>query len=266
MTTGVVAGLVADLDAEYVSLVEVLGALDEAGWRLDTPAPGWTVQDQVSHLAHFDEVTRLAVAEPGRFVALREGMDDLQTYVDHIGPANHHRDGPGMLAWWARDHAALSAAFLAADPTLRVPWFGPSMSLASKVTARIMETWAHGQDVVDAVGVTREPTDRLRHVARIGVLAFANSFVARGLETPTAPVRVELVAPDGSEAWSYGPPAATDSVSGDALDFCLAVTQRRHVADTGLVVSGPAASAWMAIAQAYAGPPGAGRVPGQFAG
>jgi uncharacterized protein (TIGR03084 family) len=113
------------------------------------------------------------------------------------------------------------------EPGLRVPWFGPPMSAASALTARIMETWAHGQDVADALGVVREPTARLRHVAHIGVGARAFSYAAHRRPLPDAPVRVELTAPDGA-VWSWGPPDATDRISGPALDFALLITQRRH--------------------------------------
>ena len=137
------------------------------------------------------------------------------------------------------------------------------MSVASFITARLMETWAHAQDVFDAFGVARVPSTRLRHVAHIGVLALPNSYRARGLDVPDAAVRVELEAPDGT-TWEWGDPDAADSVRGPALDFCLVATQRRHVADTALVVVGPVATEWIAIAQTFAGPPGAGRTPGQF--
>jgi uncharacterized protein (TIGR03084 family) len=146
---------------------------------------------------------------------------------------------------------------------MRVPWFGPDMSVASALTARIMETWAHGQDIADTLGVTREATDRLAHVAHIGVGARAYSFVANGRPAPTVGVRVDLVLPSG-RPWSAGPADAADRIAGSAVDFCLVVTQRRHRDDTGLVVTGPAADEWMAIGQAFAGKPGAGRKPGQF--
>jgi uncharacterized protein (TIGR03084 family) len=138
------------------------------------------------------------------------------------------------------------------------------MSAASSLTARLMETWAHTQDIADALGVTREPTSRLRHVAHIGVGARAFSYAARGQVMPATPVRVELTAPDGT-AWTWGPADAQDRVSGTALDFCLLVTQRRHRDDLALAVAGPAAQQWMAIAQAFAGPPGPGRPPIQKA-
>jgi uncharacterized protein (TIGR03084 family) len=134
------------------------------------------------------------------------------------------------------------------------------MSAASSLTARLMETWAHTQDIADALGVTREPTGRLSHVAHIGIGARAYSYAVRGQPVPDTPVRVELTAPDGT-LWTWGPDDATDRITGTALDFCLLVTQRRHRDDLALVVAGPAAGQWVAIAQAFAGPPGPGRPP-----
>lgn len=259
----VVAGLVVDLREEAASLHKILADLTPAQWLADTPAVGWSVRDQVAHLAHFDGITRMCIAAPDEFIALRDGLDDLQTYVDGVGDLQEGRSGEDMLAWWAEERDGLAAAALAADPAERVPWFGPSMSLASKVTARLMETWAHGQDVVDAVGADREPSDRLKNVARIGVLAFPNSYRTRGLEVPETLVRVELTGPSG-HAWVWGSAEATDVVRGTALDFCLVVTQRRHVDDTRLETEGPVAEQWMQIAQAFAGPAGSGRERGQF--
>jgi uncharacterized protein (TIGR03084 family) len=138
------------------------------------------------------------------------------------------------------------------------------MAARSFATARLMETWAHGQDVADALGVRREPTDRLRHVAHIGVRARPFSYAVRGLDVPAGEVYVALDPPSGGEPWTWNDPTAPDRISGPALDFCLVVTQRRHPADTSLVVDGPLAAEWIAIAQAFAGPPGEGRRPGQF--
>lgn len=260
-----VAGLVADLTAESAALQEILATIDDADWDLDTAAVGWTIHDQIAHLAHFDGITRLAIVAPVAFESFRDDLDDLQSYVDGVGARYSDKTGTEMLQWWRSESAELAAAMLAADPGERVPWFGPAMSLPSKITARIMETWAHGQDVADALGVVRESTDRLQNVCRIGVLAFPNSFRTRGLDVPTVPVFVELTAPDSRSVWQWGDPAATDTVRGSALDFCLVVTQRRHRDDTTLEISGAVADQWMTIAQAFAGPTGQGRHPGQFA-
>jgi uncharacterized protein (TIGR03084 family) len=122
-----------------------------------------------------------------------------------------------------------------------------------------METWAHGQDVVDALGLHRPPTARLRHIAHLGVATRGFAFTNRGLGVPSEP-RVTLSTPAG-EAWTWGPEAADEWVTGPALDFCLVVTQRRHLDDMALVVHGDGARRWMAIAQCFAGPPTDGPPP-----
>jgi uncharacterized protein (TIGR03084 family) len=165
-----------------------------------------------------------------------------------------------LLAWFDSSRAGLIKTFVALDPGARVPWFGPPMSAASSVTARLMETWAHGQDVADALGAVREPTDRLRHVAHIGIRALPFSYALHDRPAPQAPVRVELTGP-GGDVWTWGPADAVDLVRGPALDFCLLVTQRRHRDDLALEISGPVAAEWMSIAQAFAGTPGPGRTP-----
>jgi uncharacterized protein (TIGR03084 family) len=149
------------------------------------------------------------------------------------------------------------------DRRARIPWYGPSMSALSFATARLEETWGHGQDVADALGARRADTDRLRHVAHLGVLTRGYSFKNQGRPVPTEEVRVDLRSPSG-EAWAWGAASAINRVAGSARGFCLVVTRRRHVADTDLVVEGPVAREWMEIAQAFAGPPGSGRRPGQF--
>lgn len=262
--SALITSLVADLAAEQEELVRFLIPQQAEVWKATTPAAGWTVHDQVAHLAEFDKVTRLAIADSAEFLRFRDALPDLQAYVDAVGPQNAHRSGEDMLGWWLSESDLLQSAAREADPTGRVPWFGPPMSLASKLTARLMETWAHGQDVYDALGAARVPTARLRHVARIGVLALPNSFRTRGLKIPDVPVHVDLAAPAGTERWAWGDPAADNVVRGDAEAFCLVATQRRHIDDTTLEVRGSAATQWMAIAQAFAGPPGAGRLPGQF--
>ena len=184
-------------------------------------------------------------------------------FPDEIARRYRGMPADALLAWFRRARGGFVSAFRAIDPRARLPWYGPEMSAASSVTARLMETWAHGQDIADALGARREPTARLRHVAHLGVAAFGFSFRLNGREAPAAPVRVELAAPGGG-TWAWGPGGAPDTVTGPALDFCLAVTQRRHVDDTALRITGPVAAEWMGIAQAFAGPPGPGRPPGAF--
>jgi uncharacterized protein (TIGR03084 family) len=248
------SGLADDLAEESAVLRALLVPLDEAGWRRDTPAAGWSVLDQVTHLAWFDEAAVRSAVSPEAFAAEQADPDP-----DGVAAAHRERSGAAVLSWFDDARSRLLTVFRGLDPSLRVPWYGPPMSAASALTARIMETWAHGQDVADTLGVEREPTARLRHVAHIGIGARAYSYVVNGREVPTTPIRVELVAPDGA-TWTWGPEDAADRVVAPALDFCLVLTQRRHIGNTAVRVSGPVATEWMSFAQTYAGPAGPGRV------
>jgi uncharacterized protein (TIGR03084 family) len=253
--------LTADLVAETAWLDEVLGALSPAQWRLRTPAPGWTVADQVSHLAYFDEATLLSIRDPDLFRLDAEALAGRGSdFPDQIAAEYRHLGGAELLRWFRAARLALLDGYASADPDARLPWYGLDMGLASSVTARLMETWAHGQDIADTLGIERPATGRLRHVAHLGVRSLPYSYLVNGLPQPDAPIRVELAAPDGGQ-WTWGPADAADRVTGTALDFCLVVTQRRHRTDTGLVISGQTAGQWIAIAQAFAGPAGRGRPP-----
>lgn len=251
-----------DLEAEHADLDSLVAPLDAAGWDTPTPAEGWSVRDQISHLAFFDRAGTTAIEDPGAFGAsLQELLADIQGFMDR--PLIEGRSLPlsEVLARWREARSGMITVFRTADPRIRAPWYGPPMSPASFISARLMETWAHGQDVADALGVRRTPTERLRHVAFLGVRARPFSYSNRGMTAPEEDLRVELTGPSG-EAWSWG--SGDDLVSGDAEDFCLVVTQRRHLDDTSLKVEGPLATEWMSIAQCFAGPPGPGRRPGQF--
>ena len=258
------AALTADLAAETEDLTAMLAPLAGKDWELPTPAAGWAIRDQVSHLAYFDEAATLSATDPGRFqLQAQQLMARLGADFTEAIARDYRQLSPGELRdWLARARAEYLRVFAGLDPSARLPWYGPPMSAASSVTARLMETWAHGQDIADALGHQRQPTARLRHVAHLGVATMAFSFQLRGQPVPQTPVRVVLTPPGaGQVPWTWGPPDAADLVEGDALDFCLLVTQRRNRADTGLRATGPAAGAWLDLAQAFAGPPVPGRPP-----
>jgi len=249
----------ADLVDESAALTDVVAPLDAAALDAPTPAEGWTIRDQLSHLAGFDEAAVTAAVEPEAFLAdlerrLTEGDDPIAGYTAQ----GRAMAPPAVRAWWQEARARLLEVLGGLDARQRVPWYGPPMSAMSHATARLMETWAHGVDVRDALGFEPVASARLRHVAHLGIGARPFAFANRGLELPEGPLDVVLTAPDG-ETWTWGPGDADDRVSGPALDFCLLVTQRRHRDDLSLEVRGVGAEAWVAIAQAFAGAPGPGR-------
>lgn len=258
-----VRSVLPDLAAESGELDDLVSELAEEQWALDTPAEGWTIAHQIAHLAWTDEQSLVAVTRPEEFAERLQRLASVANPSDLVdeGAAEGAKQPPAeLLATWRAGRAELNDALAAVPEGTKVPWFGPPMSAASMATARIMETWAHSQDVADALGVARVPTSRLRHVAHIGVRARGFAYAVNGLPMPSEEIRVELTAPDG-QTWTWGPEDASERVTGSALDFCLLVTQRRHRDDTDVTAQGAAAEEWLSIAQAFAGPPGNGRKP-----
>ncbi len=250
-----------DLCAESDELDLLVAELEPERWTLPTPAPGWTVAHQIAHLAWTDHSSLLAVTDQRAFAReVEAALTEPGDFVDNGAEEGAKKPPAQLLADWRTGRAALADALRTAPEGARFPWYGPPMSTASMATARLMETWAHGLDIADALGAVRTPTDRLRHIVRLGVRTRDYAFGVHGLTPPFEDFRVELTGPSG-ESWAYGPDDATDRVTGPALDFCLLVTQRAHRADLALRAEGDDADRWLDIAQAFAGPPGEGRAP-----
>ncbi len=252
--------LIDDLRAEQDALDAVVADLPEPAWATPTPSPGFEVRDQIGHLAYFDRAGTTALRDPDAFTAgLADIVADVDAFVARTVEAGRALAPAALLADWRTARAEMLAALAELPDGSRIPWYGPSQSGRSFATARLMETWAHGLDVIEAlhaVGLAEAPTptDRLAHICHLGVVTRGWSFVVREQAPPENDVRVELTLPSG-QSWSAGSEDAVDHVRGEALDFCLVVTQRRHLDDTDLAIEGDTARAWMAVAQCFAGAP-----------
>ncbi len=250
---------------ETEALHALVAPLDAAAFARPTGFKGWTIDDVIGHLHFWNWAADLSLSDPAAFE--KTGAAALA----HLGRGGTVRDfergwlggrsGPALVAEWLAFARAMTERFAAADPSHRVKWVGPDMSVRSAITARLMETWAHGQAIYDLLGVVRRNTDRIRNIATLGVNTYDWSFRVHGSRPPTPRPHVRLVAPSG-EIWTWNEPSETDLVEGTAEEFCQVVTQVRNVADTRLVTRGAAAAAWMATAQCFAGPPETPPAPG----
>lgn len=250
---------VADLQAESDELDAFVAPLPAEEWATMTPAPGWTIAHQIGHLLWTDRVSLLSVTDEAAFgEALTAAAADPGGFVDAAAEELAAMPPAELLADWRDTRRRLHEALLGVADGRKLPWFGPPMSASSMATARLMETWAHGLDVADALGVTRVPTDRLRSIAHIGVRARDYAYMINNLAPPSQPFYVELRGP-GGDIWSWGPPDAAQRVTGSAEDFCFLVTQRRPLSGLDVTAVGEDAQQWLGIAQAFAGPPGVGR-------
>ncbi len=246
-----IALLLHDLAAEQHELVDVLRSVTGDTWFAATPAKGWDVRDTVAHLADTDEIAVDTCT--GGHRSLNQYAQSLSSAEDLTlcgVLAGRRLTGAEVLGWWETSQAAERDVLAGLDPSVRVPW-GLGMRVPSFITARLMETWAHGLDIRATLGVEAHDTPRLRHVAWLAIRALPYAFGVAGVEPPAAVVRFELSGPDG-EAWIFGPPDALDHIRGDAGEFCRVFVQRlsRSAAST-LVAEGDAANAALHVARAY---------------
>jgi uncharacterized protein (TIGR03084 family) len=255
----------ADLFDEGEALDELVADLGPRQWTLPTPAPGWTIAHQVAHLASTARFARASAEDPAAFSAMTVGAEQnfdaaleraLQPYLHGLPTA--------VLARWRIERAQATSALAALPPDQMVPWIARYLPAAALASAGIMEVFAHGQDIADTVGWSIQRTDRIRHLVGLGVRNWEFGYFARGLTPPEDEFRFELTLPSGA-AWQHGPDDATERITGQAVDFCLLVTRRRHRDDLKVTARGRHADRWLDIAQAYRGGPGEGRRPGQFA-
>jgi uncharacterized protein (TIGR03084 family) len=247
-----------DFQAEGDDLLALLERLNDDDWQRRTQFKHWTINDVVAHLHFFNYAADTALQDPEAFGSLmreltaasKQGIPHLVFTHAWLGGTRNRR----LMARWRDFYREMADRFRAADPRTRVPWAGPTMSVRSSITARLMEAWAHGQAVYDLVGETRNETDRIRNVAVLGINTFSWTFANRGMAVPPNMPYVRLIAPSAG-VWEWGQADQENCVEGSAVEFCQVVTQVRNIADTKLKVVGPAAVAWMSIAQCFAGPP-----------
>jgi uncharacterized protein (TIGR03084 family) len=250
-----------DLATEGSRLDALVADLPDEGWRTPTPAAGWDVATQVAHLAWTDEAAHAAATDKERWDALvLEALTDPDHAVDAAALAGGQVAPEVLLDRWRTARSRLADTLRDYPARQKMPWYGPPMSATSMATARFMETWAHSLDVHEALGALPEVSDRIRHVAHLGVRTRNFAFSVHGAPPPTEEFRIDLTSPSG-DLWTWGPEDAAQTVTGPAYEFCLLVTQRVNRADTSLVATGRDADRWLDIAQAFAGPPGEGRGP-----
>jgi uncharacterized protein (TIGR03084 family) len=247
-----------DFREESEALFALLDTVSDEGWNQKTQFKGWTINDVVAHVHLGNYMADLSLRDSAAFVTFRQSLASARTTGGgHLAVTHAWLQGTkdrALLQQWRDFYLEMTERFAVADPKMRVKWAGPDMSVRSSITARLMETWAHGQAVYDVLGQERGDTDRIKNIAVLGINTFGWTFTNRGLAVPAKIPYVRLSAPSGA-MWEWGQPEADNCIEGSAVEFCRVVTQVRNIADTGLRVVGATATHWMSIAQCFAGPP-----------
>lgn len=247
-----------DFQAESDALFALLDPLTDQDWERKSQFKEWTINDVIAHLHFGNYLADLSLRDGDAFTAFLGRWAEDRKQRGNRAATDAWLDGTKnrtLLQRWRAFYLEMTPRFLDADPKKRVKWAGPDMSVRSSISARLMETWAHGQAVYDLLGQERRDGDRIQNIAVLGVNTFGWTFTNRGQAVPTDPPYLRLTAPSGA-IWEWNLPAQSENrIEGKAAEFCQVVTQVRNIADTTLQVIGATATTWMSIAQCFAGPP-----------
>ncbi len=246
-----------DFLGESDALAALVDTLAPDAWSKVTQFKNWTFADTIAHLHLGNHLALLSLTDEPAYWSLVGKLMTAQQAEGHLALTHawlDHADGVEICRQWRAFYPLVAQRFSETDASRRVPWAGSEMSARSSITARLMETWAHGHALFDASGLQREETDRIRAIAHLGVKTFAWSFKIRNLPPPAEAPVVRLKAPSGA-AWEWNASSKRGLVQGSAVEFCQVVTQVRNIADTTILVEGEAARQWMSIAQCFAGLP-----------
>ncbi|OIQ44993.1 MAG: TIGR03084 family protein [Roseobacter sp. MedPE-SW] len=246
-----------DFRAESQALAALLQDLPEADLHRPTLFKDWTIDHVLGHLHLFNVAAETSLQGQvafGTFIGpIVKDMQSGKSILECQFPWLDGLSGRALFEAWRAGAERCADAFAEADPKARVKWVGPDMSALSSITARQMETWAHGQEVFDLLGVERQEQDRIRNIAHLGVSTHGWTFKNRKEPIPEPAPFVELTGPSGA-VWTWNDPQPDNVVRGSAVEFSQVVTQVRNIADTDLETRGALAARWMEVAQCFAGP------------
>ncbi len=255
----------ADFLSECQGLHDLVSPMQSAELATITQFKNWTIEDVIGHLHMFNVAASLSIESDEKFfeffAPIASDLNEGKSLLEAQGPWLGDLSGPALVDAWQEGFEHTANTYSNVDPKHRIKWAGPDMSARSSITARQMETWAHGQAIFDVLGVARIDTDGIKNIAHLGINTFGWTFVNRQWEVPNLAPHVSLLAPSG-ERWEWNEPQTDNCLTGSATEFCQVVTQTRHVGDTKLVCTGEAATKWMQNAQCFAGPPHAPPPPG----
>ena len=247
-----------DVKLEADELNSLLKSLEKKDWISNTTFKDWTPEEVVAHLYYFDLMAiysyqnKEKFKDEAKFLATTGGLSTSLERAVAVKNRLEVQDSEDLRSRWYDSCIEMCSIFSTADPKDRMMWFGPDMGARMFITARFMEMWSHSQEIYDLMGTTRKYSDRIKHVATIGVKTFGWTYVNRGLSVPKDIPYVEIEAPSGAK-WDWNTPNEENFVKGKASDFCHVVTQGRNIKETDLEVVGDIANKWMSIAQCFAG-------------
>ena len=251
--------ILSDLVAEQQALDQFLQRINERQWVLPTSAPGWSIKDVVSHLAYTERFAAQVLAD-GSSVVKKAKVTDIDTWTALGITEGREMRYQQVIEWWRNSRADVVDALSRMEGTERVAWIDGDMSARAFATLRLMETWAHGLDVKDAMeGLLtydeeeEDPTldtSRIRHVAWLAHRMLPYAFAEAGEDYPESGIRLELMGPQYAR-WVYGPEDAPDIIKGIASEWCRIAVQRMDHSTASLKTEGEKAETAIMVVRTY---------------
>jgi uncharacterized protein (TIGR03084 family) len=242
-----VRDILSDLVAEQQFLDQSLQRIPNKIWDTVTPNEPWTVRDTIAHLADFEELGADAIAG-GNLVKEWQKASDLEGMRQRAIQRGREMRFQDVIEWWRGARAKVVEPLSHMNGDDRIEWIVGDMSARTFATFRLMETWMHGLDIYDTLGLEVEDTPRIRHVCWLGWKTLPYAFKQAGEHYE--PIRIEVIGP-GYAKWIYGPADSDQLIKGSASEWARLAVRRASPGETRLKVSGEYAEKAIEHAQAY---------------
>jgi uncharacterized protein (TIGR03084 family) len=242
-----VRDILSDLVAEQQFLDQSLQRIPIKVWDLVTPNKPWTVRDTIAHLADFEDLGADALQDGDRIKEWQAATDIEALRQKPIKKGRSMRP-QDVIEWWRGGRARVVEPLSHMSAEDRLPWIAGDMSARTFATFRLTETWLHGLDIYQTLGIEVEDTPRIRHVCWLGWRTLPYAFKLAGEHYE--PVRVEVIGP-GYSKWVYGPEDTDQLIKGSASDWARVAVRRVDVKKTCLKVSGDHAEKAVQLAQTF---------------
>ena len=245
-----------DFYNENKELYAILDSLSDKEFKTKTLFKNWTFNDILRHLHIWNYASNLSLSNNKEWEKFSIQAKSLITSSNNLREFEafflNGIEGKKLLEIWKNFYTEVTHNFKNEDPKRRIKWVGPDMSVISSISARHMETWAHGQAIYDSLGIKRKSKDRIINIVIIGNNTFKWSYLVNKLKVPIEIPYLKLIAPS-EIIWEFNDPKNSNKIEGSAEDFCKVVTQVRNIKDVNLELVGNISKEWMSIAQCFAG-------------
>jgi uncharacterized protein (TIGR03083 family) len=148
-------GTIAALSQCFASITSLCETLNESEWKTTTDCPGWSIQDNLSHLIGIERMLEGLPPTTHKAAPAAHVKNPIGESNENEIDSRRHRSGTEVLAEW-KDISTQRMVTLrnADDAYFDAPAMTPTGpgTLADFLSIRVLDSWVHEQDMRRAVG------------------------------------------------------------------------------------------------------------------